>query len=157
MPPGVNNSAGSRAFSPDGGSSPVACVDVDIFLREVARPHAGPPLPRSQIHDDGNMLRKHFLVRDVFVERMFTPTAADGNSGEPDVDALVIKIDARPPRGGEDTPPVGIGAGEGRFHERGVRDGARDSIGGAIGSCSADLDLDHALRSLTIFDDRERE
>ena len=154
VPPAVNNSALGEGGH---GSSAVAGVDVDVLLREVAGPHASAAAAGAQVDNDGDIFREHLFVRDALVERMFAAAAANGDSREPDVDALEIEIDAGAAGGGEDAAPVGVGAGEGGFYERGLRDGARDLVGGAVGRGAANFDFDDVLRAFAIFDDRERE
>ena len=57
---------------------------------------------------------------------MFAAAPADENSRELDIHALEVEWYAGAPGGREDAAPVGIGAGQGRFYERRVRDRARD-------------------------------
>ena len=110
-----------------------------------------------QVERDGNVAGEHFLVHGALVEVVLAAAAANGDAGDPDVDALPIEFHAGAAGGGEDAAPVGIGAGEGGFHQRRIRDGARDLLGGAIGWGAAHFDFDHALRAFAIFDDRKRE
>ena len=105
---------------------------MDVFGSEVAGPDARAAAAGAQIDDDGDVLREHLVVRDAFVEGMFAAAAADAHSRERDICALEIEIDAGAPGGSQDAAPVGIGAGEGGFHQRRIRDGARDLFGGAI-------------------------
>ena len=67
-------------------------------------------------------------MRGALVEGIFAAAAADFDSRERDIGALEIECDAGASGGGEDAAPVGIGAGEGGFYQRRIRDGARDLL-----------------------------
>ena len=135
----------------------VAGVDVNVFGGEIAGPDARAAVAGMQRDDDGNVLREHFAVRGAFVEGIFAAAAADFYAGERNIRALEIEGDAGAAGGGEDAAPVGIGAGDGGFYQRRIRDGERDLLCGAIRGRAAHFDFDHVVGAFAIGDDLQGE
>ena len=92
-----------------------------------------------------------------FVEGIFAAAAADFDSREGNIGALEIECHAGAAGGGEDAAPVGIGAGEGGFYERRIRNGERDLLCSAIGGRAANFDFDHVPGAFAIGDDLQGE
>src|SRR5271168_5244760 len=88
---------------------------------------------------------------------MFAAAAANCDSSEADVSALEVECDAGAAGGCEDAPPVWVSSGESGFYQRGIRDGARDFVSGAVGWRAANFDFDHSLRAFAVGDDCECE
>ena len=135
----------------------VAGVDVNVFLGEIAGPDRAWPFAGMQDRGDRHIPGEHFLMNGELVESVFAAAAANGDACDPDIDALTIEFHAGAARGGEDAAPVRIGSGEGGFHQRRIRNGPRELIGGAIGGGAAHFNFDHTLRAFAVFDDGERE
>ncbi len=140
-----------------GALRPIAGVDVDVFLGEIASPHARFSFAGVEVDDDGDVFLEHFLVCHDFIEGMLAPSAANLDACQPDIHALEIELHSGPARSGKDAPPIGIGAGKGGFHQRRIGDGARDLVGGPVRGGAAHFNFDYALRAFAIRDDCECE
>src|ERR1700687_762741 len=101
---------------------PVARVDVDVFLGEIAGPDARGSADVMQIDDNRNVFLLQAAMRDAFVERkgyrigLALRRAVHFYSTEPDFGVVGIERHAGAARGGKDAPPVWIGAGKRRLH-----------------------------------------
>ncbi len=78
---------------------------------------------------------------------------ADGQAAEPDVDAVGVDLGAGVTDGGDETAPVGIGAGPGGFDERRMGDGFGDAKSIGIRCRSFDVQFDDVSDAFAVGDD----
>src|SRR2546423_12427788 len=88
-------------------------VDPDVFCGEVAGPVTGFGGPGTQIHYDGDVLRKKTIAGGALVEVQRLTATQHGNSRHGDIHTSWIEGHARASRGSEHATPVGITTGKG--------------------------------------------
>ena len=97
---------------------------MDVFLGEIAGPDASGPAAVMQIDDNRNVFLLQAAMRGALVEgkryRIGLPLRRSIHfySAEPDFGVVGIERHARAAGGGEDAPPIWIGTGKRRLHQR---------------------------------------
>src|SRR5579872_702364 len=129
-------------------------IDFDVFLRKIAGPEAGLAFAAPL---DGKANLAIALVElpfeFAFNELGGKAAAADRNTLHVDIDAARIELGSGIACRGEDSSPVGIGAGNRRFHQGRVGDGASDALGVVVIACAPDVDVDEFPGALAIAHD----
>src|SRR6185437_10560571 len=114
--------------------------------------------PAVEVHANRVFAAAHDLVRALlrFVADA-DALAADLDLADGHVELARVDVDAGVTDGGEDAPPVGIGAEEGRLAQRRRADAARDE-GGGLGVLGArDLDGDDVGGAFAVAHDLPRQ
>src|SRR5690349_4395497 len=132
-------------------SCPVAGIDANIALSEIAGPEPRPALAlAANLEMNGAIGLVELLLECIFGETRGQATAAHQNVLHFDINFRRIEGHAGISGRGEDTPPVGIAARDGCLDERRVGDGARQCGGCIVIGGACDVDSDELLRALAI-------
>src|ERR1051326_1355520 len=129
----------------------IAGIDFDVLLREITGPETGLAFPATlNVEADLTIA----LIQSLFqfgLGKIGSQSApADRDALHLDVDVLRVELDSGVTRSREDAPPVGIGSGNGRLHQRRIGDGACDALGVVFVLSAAHLNGNELSRALAV-------
>lgn len=138
-------------------SGGILCIDPNVFRGQVAGQEFTGCMSHVQINPNMYRSLQHGFMNFILVEVLRGATVA-AHRQMPDPDRCATGIDGRTrvAGGSEDSAPIGITAGERGFHQRGIRDTARDALGVFCRGCAFDRQFNHVASAFSIFDDLAR-
>src|SRR5262249_16182842 len=101
-----------------GSSAPVAAIDVDVAMGEVAGPDRGAALADTDIDGDLQVPPFHILGDGrLLIARPRPALSGDLGAAHRDLQAVAIRLLAAFPHGHDDAAPIGVAGGERRLHQ----------------------------------------
>src|SRR3970282_747113 len=97
---------------------PVARVDADVLVGQVAGPERGLGISHPERKDDGNFRLVQFPVKVAFAEGHGAAAIKHFRTGHPNPGAVGVDLLPGHPGGSEDSTPVRIGARQSGFDQR---------------------------------------
>src|SRR6266446_7270206 len=141
-----------------GLSAPIAAIDVDIAVGQIAGPHGRPPPPDAEIDLDVEIAPGHVAGDRRLVIAGHRPALlADPRAADRDHQAVAIGFLTGLADRHDDAAPIGVTGGERGLDQRRVADGEADAASGPRRGGAGDLDGDEFLGALAVADDLLRE
>ena len=130
-------------------------VEPHVFGREIGRPEAGGSAAFFEDQHDARVAVGGDRFGDgVGVEVDGAAALVEQEAVEVERHFRGIEVDAGVAGGRDDAAPVGVGAGDGRFHERAVGDRLGDLAGVLLRPAAVDFDGDQVRRPFAVGRDR---
>src|SRR5260370_41940578 len=140
------------------GSAPVAAIDVDIAVGQIAGPHGRPPPPDAEIDLDVEIAPGHVASDRRLVIAGHRPALlADPRAADRDHQAVAIGFLAGLADCHDDAAPIGVTGGEPGLDPRRVAEGEAGAATGPRRGGAGDLDGDEFLGALAVAHDLLRE
>src|SRR5262249_30192726 len=126
--PSASTSATATTRTSGSRSAPVAAIDVDVAMRQIAGPYRGAAAAEAEIDGDVNIPPRHVLRHRRFIIARHRPAlGGNGDPADADGELVALRLFAGFPDGHDDATPIGVARGNRRLHQRRVADGKPDA------------------------------